>query len=467
MTKEKYDLIVIGGGPAGYAGAIRAGQLDKKVACIENEAVGGTCLNWGCIPLKTLIKSAQLYESFQHANTFGITCDHIQVDFQKIMARSRDVAHKMGRGIEFLFKKNNVNYFSGKAHIATPQEVQITEGNDAGKHFYADRILIATGCKPKQLPGLHPDGTHIMTSREALAIKTMPSSIVIIGAGAIGVEFAYFFRTLGTAVTLVETMPQILPNEDNEISQTLTRTFKRQGIQIHTQTTLKDIQVTPNSVKTILTNKEQNNDISLETQMILISIGVTPNTQGLFSQQIKPTENNGYIQVDNNYQTSIKGIYAAGDIIGAPQLAHVATFESIQAINAMFGHSKTAESIGQFPSCTYCQPQTASIGLTQQQAQERKLKFKLGKFPFKASGTAVVADQTEGFIKVITDEQTDELLGAHIIGTEATELIQEYVLAMKNKLTAKEIHRTIHAHPTLTEALAEAVAATTNQAIHI
>ena len=460
----EYDLIVIGGGPAGYAGAIRAGQLGKKVACIELERAGGTCLNWGCIPTKALLKSAELYQKIKKAETFGITAKDVTFDFAKVMERSRGVSQQMAKGIEFLFKKNKVDYYVGRGQVPAAGMVEITEGEHQGKFFKAKNILIATGCKMRRIPDLAVDGARVMTSREALANKTLPKSIVIVGAGAIGVEFAYFYNAFGSKVTLVEMLPQILPVEDEEVAKTLHRSFEKQGIAIHTATKCESFQVGKNSVKLNLVKDGQGT--AIEAEMVLSAIGVVANLEGVFGKSVSVELDRNYVKVGDDYQSSVKGIYAAGDIIGPPWLAHVATFEAVSAVNGMFGHGK-AKRVKNFPGCTYCQPQIASMGLTEQAAKEKKLDYRVGKFPFSASGKAVASAESEGFVKVISDAKTGEILGAHIIGAEATELIAEYGLAVELEATIEDIHQTIHAHPTLSEAVMEAAAATTGEAIHI
>ena len=461
----EYDLIVIGGGPAGYAGAIRAGQLGKKVACIELERAGGTCLNWGCIPTKALLKSAESYRSLQKAETFGIAAKEVGFDFGKVMDRSRGVAGQMAKGVEFLFRKNKVDYFVGRAQVTVPGMVEITEGEHKGKFFKTKNVLLATGCKPRQLPGLAVDGERVMTSREALVPrKAPPKSIVIIGAGAIGVEFAYFYNAFGAKVTLVEMLPQIVPVEGEDVAKALHRAFEKQGIAVHVGTKVENVRVKKNSVE--LTLVKDGNSTEVEAESILIAIGVSPNLEGALSAKVKLELDRGYVKVNDNYESSVKGIYAAGDIIGPPWLAHVATFEAVNAVAAMFGHAHAGR-VKIFPGCTYCQPQIASVGLTEKAAKEKKLDYKIGKFPFTASGKAVAAGDTEGFVKVVSDAKTGEIHGVHILGNEAPELIAEYVLAMNSELTVYEVHRSIHAHPTLSEALMEAAAATSGEAIHI
>jgi dihydrolipoamide dehydrogenase len=463
-STTEYDLIVIGGGPAGYAGAIRAGQLGKKVACIEMERAGGTCLNWGCIPTKALLKSAELYVKMKKAEAFGLTVKEVGFDFAAVMLRSRDVAKQMAKGIEFLFRKNKVEYVIGKAHVPAAGMVEITEGEKKGQLLKTKAILIATGCKMRQIPGLEYDGVRVMTSREALDTKVQPKSVTIVGAGAIGVEFAYFFNALGTKVTLVEMLPNILPVEDEEISKGLHRSFEKQGIKIHVNTKCENFRVGPSSVKVDLVEGDKRTEI--ESDVLLSAIGVTANTEGLLGRGAQLELDRGYVKVDARYQTSIKGIYAAGDIIGPPWLAHIATFEAVNAVNGLFGHGEPKR-VTVFPGCTYCQPQIASTGLTEKQAREKKLDFKVGKFPFTASGKAVASADSDGFVKVISDAKTGEIYGAHILGSDATELIAEYGLAIQLEATVEDVHQTIHAHPTLSEALAEAAADTTKEAIHI
>ena len=462
-----YDLIVIGGGPAGYAGAIRAGQLGKKVACIELERAGGTCLNWGCIPTKALLKSAELYRSLQKAATFGIGAKEVSFDFAKVMDRSRSVAGQMAKGVEFLLRKNKVDYFVGRAQVTVPGMVGITEGEHQGKFFKTKNVLLATGCKPGRLPDVPVDGERVMTSREALVPrKSPPKSIVILGAGAIGVEFAYFFNAFGSKVTLIEMLPQIVPVEDEDVAKALQRSFERQGIAVQVNTKVEKVRVGDGKVALTLLKSGESTPAEIEAETLLIAIGVTANLDGVLSSQVKLELERGYVKVNDNYESSVKGIYAAGDIIGPPWLAHVATFEAVNAVNAMFGHAHAGR-VKIFPGCTYCQPQIASTGLTERAAKEKQLDYKVGKFPFTASGKAVAAGDTEGFVKVISDAKTGEIYGVHILGNEAPELIAEYVLAMNLKASVADVHRSIHAHPTLSESVMEAAHATHGLAIHI
>ena len=463
-SMSKYDLIVIGGGPAGYAAAIRAGQLGKKVACIEKERPGGTCLNWGCIPSKALLKSAELYSKIKHSNDFGISVGEVDYDFEKIIGRSRTVADNMAKGIGFLFKKNKVDHFIGTGQVIVPGMIEIKGGKDAGKILSTEKILIATGCKPRTLPDLEVDGVNVMTSREALIMKKQPNSIVIVGAGAIGAEFAYFLNAFGTKVTLVEMMDQILPVEDDEVAKVVERSFSKSGIDCLVSTKVENIKVNKSGINLDLVNA--GNKQNLKADALLLAIGVVANTKDLFSSKVQLDMDRGYISVDENYESSTSGIYAAGDIIGPPWLAHVATYEAVQAVQGMFGHGK-AKRVSNFPGCTYCLPQVASIGKTEKILKEEGVAYKVGQFPFQASGKAVASNTSEGFVKLLVGEKYGEILGAHIVGADATEMIAEYGLAMQLESTAEDIHHTIHAHPTMSEAMMEAAASIFGEAIHI
>ena len=379
-----YDLIVIGGGPAGYVAAIRAGQLGKKVACIELERAGGTCLNWGCIPSKALLKSAELYLKMKKAETFGLSATGVSFDFEKIMQRSRSVADQMAKGVEFLFRKHKVDYFIGLGQITVPGMVEITAGEHKGKFFPTQNVLLATGCKPRRLPGLPVDGERIMTSREALVPRARPpASVAIIGAGAIGAEFAYFLNAFGSKVTLIEVLPQVVPAEDEEVARVVQRSFEQQGIAIRTATKAENIKVGKDSVTLELVKGDQRE--SLEVESVILAIGVVANLDGALSPKVKLELDRGFVKVDENYQTNVKGIYAAGDIIGPPWLAHVAMFRAVNAVNGMFGHGQARRERNS-PGCTYCQPQIASIGLTEKAAKEKGLAYTVGKFPFLATG---------------------------------------------------------------------------------
>jgi dihydrolipoamide dehydrogenase len=463
-----YDLIVIGGGPAGYVGAIRAAQLGKKVVCVEMERAGGTCLNWGCIPTKALLKSAEIKMLLGHVGDYGLSLTgEVGFDFAKIMARSRSVSDQMAKGVEYLFKKNKVDYVVGKAQIQAPADAAIKKVNVTGadgktQTITGKAVLISTGCRAKMLPGLKADGKKVFTSREALEIKSAPKSLLILGAGAIGVEFAYFFNAFGTKVTIVEMLPQLVPVEDQEVAEQLKRAFTKQGIEIFTGTKVEKTEVGEKGVKLTVEGGK-----TLEADALLVAVGVGANTEGLFADNVKPELDRGFLKTNERYETTIKGVYGAGDIIGPPWLAHVASHEAIECVEGLFVPGKKPHKVTVFPGCTYCQPQVASVGLTEKAAKEKGLKFKVGKFPYKASGKAVAAGDSEGFIKVLLGEKHEEIIGAHIIGADATELIAEFTLAMSSELTADEINATIHAHPTLAEMVHESVLTAEGRPIHI
>jgi dihydrolipoamide dehydrogenase len=463
-----YDLIIIGGGPAGYVGAIRAAQLGKKVACVEMERAGGTCLNWGCIPTKALLKSAELKQLLGHIGDYGLSITgEVGVDFPKVMQRSRNVSDQMAKGVEYLFKSKKVDYVVGKAQIQGPADAAVKKINVTGadgktQTLTGKAVLICTGAKAKALPGVKVDGEKVITSREALMVKRAPKSLVILGAGAIGCEFAYFFNAFGSKVTILEMLPQILPVEDAEVAEQLKRAFTKQGIDVHTETKVEKTEVLEKGVKLTVAGGK-----TFEAEQLLVAIGVEAQTDGLFADGVKLELDRGYLKTNDRYETSIKGIYGAGDIIGPPWLAHVASHEAIEAVEGLFVPGKKPHKVTVFPGCTYCQPQVASVGLTEKAAKEKGLKYKVGKFPYKASGKAVAAGDSEGFVKVLLGEKYGEIIGAHIIGADATELIAEYTLAMSSELTADEINASIHAHPTLAEMDHEAVLAAEGRPIHI
>ncbi|MDE1171268.1 MAG: dihydrolipoyl dehydrogenase [Verrucomicrobium sp.] len=459
-----YDLVVVGGGPAGYVGAIRAAQLGKKVACVETERAGGTCLNWGCIPTKALLKSAELFQQMKHAEAYGLKAGKVEADFAKIMQRSRGVSDQMAKGVEYLFRAKKVDYFVGKGQVSRDKKVTVTGADGKNQVLEAKNVLLCTGATAKVLPGLKPDGKKVLTSREALALTEQPKSIVILGAGAIGVEFAYFFNALGTQVTLVEMMPQILPVEDTEIATLVARTFAKEGITVLTDTKMEKTEVTPKGVKVTLGGAEPK---TVEAEAILVAVGIQANTEGLLAPGLSLDLDRGFVKTDARYQTSAPGIYAAGDLIGPPWLAHVASHEAIEAVEGLFLPGKKPHKITVFPGCTYCQPQVASIGVTEKKAKEQNLKFKVAKFPYKASGKAVAAGEPEGFVKLVIGEPHGEILGAHIVGLDATELIAELGLAITLEATLDEIKATIHAHPTLSEMVGEAALAGLGHPIHI
>jgi len=458
----RYDLIVIGGGPAGYVGAIRAAQLGRRVACVEKERAGGTCLNWGCIPTKSLLRNAELYHLMKHrAADFGFKIEGLSYDWKKVIQRSREVSDKNAAGIEFLFKKNKVDYLRGEGFVDQPGEVRVKFNDGKTETHATANILISTGVVSRPLPGLPFNAKTVIGSREAMVLEPQPKSMVIIGAGAIGVEFAYFYNAFGTQVTLVEMMPNLLPVEDTEVSQLLERALTKQGIKVLTDTKTTKAETMKKGVRVSLEGKASE---TLEFDVALVAIGVVPLLPG-GKTKFELTER-GYIATDQRYQTKVNGVYAAGDIIGPPWLAHVASWEAIQAVEGMFGKAEPRK-IREFPGCTYCQPQVASIGLTERAAKESGKKFRVGRFPFSASGKARAIGEIEGFVKLIIGEPHGEILGAHIIGPEATEMIAELGLAMTLEATYEEIEATIHAHPTLSESVHEAAGQAFGHAIHI
>ena len=464
ISMANYDLIVIGAGPAGYVAAIKAAQLGKKVACIEKERGGGTCNNWGCIPTKALLKNAELFHTMKHrATEFGFKIAGLEYDWTAIIKRSRTVSDKGAAGVDFLFKKNKIDSIKGEASLDKAGEVKVKTADGKEETHTAKNILIATGCVSRPLPGLEFNGKTVIGSKEALALPAQPKSIVIIGAGAIGVEFAYFFNAFGTKVTVVEMLPNLLPIEDTEVSLALEKSFAKQGITSLLAHKTTKTEVSDAGVK-ITVADAAGAEKTIEADMVLVAIGIQPVLPGgaLKMELVK-----GYVKTNDRYETSVKGVFAAGDIIGPPWLAHVATFEALQAVEGMFEPKFKPKKVTIFPGCTYCQPQVASIGLTERAAKEAGTKFKIGKFPFMASGKARAIGESEGFVKLIVGDPHGEILGAHIIGSEATEMIAELGLAITLEATWEEIEATIHAHPTLSEGIKEAAEVAAGHAIHV
>ena len=457
-----YDLIVIGGGPAGYVGAIRSAQLGKKVVCIDKDRAGGTCLNWGCIPTKSLLRNAELYHLMTHkAEELGMKFEGLTYDWSKVISRSRGIADKLAGGIEFLFKKNKIDYILGDATVKGAGKVEVTKRDGKIETLEAPKILVTTGVATRELPGFPFNGKTVVGSKQAMVLPQQPKSIIVIGAGAIGVEFAYFFNAYGTKVTIVEMMPNVLPVEDTEVSVTLEKSLVKQGMKILTNTKVTKTESTETGVKITVEGKETQ---VLEADVCLVAIGVVPVIPN--GVDLKKTDR-GYIVVNERYETNVPGIYAAGDIIGPPWLAHVASFEAKEAVEGMFDPGHQPKKVSVFPGCTYCHPQVASVGLTERDAKAKGIAFKVGKFPFQASGKAMAVGETEGYVKLVFGAKHGEILGAHIIGAEATELIAELGLAINMEATMEDIEATIHAHPTLSEAVHEATGAAEGRAIHI
>lgn len=459
-----YDVLVIGSGPGGYPAAIRASQLGKKVAIIEKESLGGVCLNWGCIPTKALLKSAQVYEYALHAADYGITAGKPTPDFGGIIKRSRGVADKMSKGVQFLMKKNKIEVIMGTAKLIAAGKVEVVSAT--GKQVHEARnIIIATGGRARQLPSMPIDGKKIIGYREAMALAQQPASMIICGSGAIGSEFAYFYNSIGTKVTLVEFLPRIVPVEDEDISKELEKQFKKQGIQVMTGSEVIKVDTSGKGVKA--TVKSAAGEQVLEADILLSAVGVVANIENMGIEQLGIKTDKGKIIVDANQQTNIKGIYAIGDCTPGQALAHVASREGILAAEHLSGHKTDPVDYNNIPGCTYCSPEIASVGYTEKAARDAGYNIKVGKFPFMASGKASAAGNTDGFVKVIYDAKYGEFLGCHMIGNNVTEMIAEVVVARKLETTAHEILNAVHPHPTMSEALKEATAAAYGEAIDI
>ena len=465
----EYDLIVVGSGPGGYVAAIRASQLGMKVAIVEKENLGGVCLNWGCIPTKALLKSAEVFHYLNHAAEYGFYTNEIAVDFPKIIDRSRGVANKMSGGVNFLMKKNKIEVMEGTAKLLPNKKIEITTKEDK-KTIGAKNIIIATGARSRQLPSIPQDGKNIIGYREALNLKKQPKSMLIIGSGAIGSEFAYFYSSMGTEVILVEYFDKIVPNEDHDISEFLEKSFKKKKIKVLTQSSVEKVKIKEEGKKStvIIKNLKNNEEEKYEVEVVLSAVGIVPNTENLGLEEIGiKKEKDGKIIVDEFNKTTIDGYFAIGDITKGPALAHVASAEGILCVEKMAGLNPQSIDYKNIPACTYTMPEIASVGLTEKQAIEAGHQIKIGKFPFSASGKATANGDTEGFVKVIFSEKYGEWLGCHIIGKGATELIAEAVVARKLETTGHEIIKSIHPHPTLSEAVMEAVAAAYNEVIHL
>ena len=463
--QSAYDVVVIGGGPGGYVAAIRAAQLGKSAIVVESNHLGGVCLNWGCIPTKALLRSAELYEQLQRAGEFGLKTGKIEVDWPAVVRRSRDVASRLNKGIEMLLKKHGVTYLPGRGMLVSAAEVKVTPLKGAPLSLSAGHIIIATGARNSEIEGLETDGERIITYKEALVLEQIPNRMIIIGAGAIGVEFASFFHEYGTEVHLVEMLPHILPAEDEEISEILTKLFKKRGIRIYTSTEVEKIDSLKTKIKVHVTSDGKNK--ILEGDLTLVAIGVQGNVENLGLEKVGVEIENSWIKVNEFYETSVKSIYAIGDVIGPPWLAHVASAEGHVAAVHISGKIPKTVNYSNIPGCTYCRPQVASIGMTEKEALEAGYEIKVGRFPFRASGKALAMGEPEGLVKVIFDAKYGELLGCHIIGIDATELIAEIGAIRTLETTYEEILNTIHAHPTISECFMEAVADAYDRAIHI
>ena len=475
----RFDLIVIGGGPAGYVGAIRAAQLGLSVACVERDRLGGVCLNWGCIPTKALLAGAEFYTRLKHdAAEWGIEADNVRHNWEKVIGRSRGVADQLNKGIHGLFKKNKITHFEGHARIPKQGTVEVYDSDDTQRKgkpkqtLDAKNILIATGAVPRALPNVALDGDRIIASKEAMTLQEQPAKLLIVGAGAIGMEFAYFYNAFGTEVTVVEMMDRVLPVEDEEVSKAVRKAFKKQGITLHTATKTSSIEKTDNGIKATLepaSTDSKGATQTIEADRALLAIGVRGNYDGLFDDALGLELHKDHIKADTDkqtYQTSVPGIYAVGDVIGPPWLAHVASEEAVACVEKIAGHDAETLDYQSIPACTYCEPQVASIGLTEQQCQEQGIAYDVGNFPFKAAGKAQAMGATEGFNKILTGKKHGEVLGAHMVGENVTELIAEMGLARKLEATANEIIATVHAHPTLSESTHEAALGSQGRMIH-
>jgi dihydrolipoamide dehydrogenase len=461
-----YDVLVIGSGPGGYVAAIRASQLGMKAAVIEKENVGGICLNWGCIPTKSLLKSAQAYEYAVHAADYGVAIEgEVKADFQAMVKRSRGVADNMSKGIQFLFKKNKIETINGFGKLAGKNTVEVTDDSGKKKTYKAKHIILATGARSRELPNLKIDGEKIIGYRKAMTLEKQPESMVVVGSGAIGSEFAYFYQSIGTKVTLVEFMPTLVPNEDEEVAKQLERSFKKMKMKVMTSSTVEKVDTSGKKCK--VTIKTKKGEETVETDIVLSAVGITPNTENTGLEELGVKTEKGRVKVDEFYRTNVEGIYAIGDILEGPALAHVASAEGIVCVEKIAGKNPDPIDYSNIPGCTYTNPEVSSVGLTEAKAKEAGYEIKVGKFPYSASGKASAAGQKDGFVKLIFDAKYDELLGAHMIGGNVTEMIAEMVVAKKLEITGHELIKTIHPHPTMSEAVMEAAAAAYDEVIHI
>jgi dihydrolipoamide dehydrogenase len=460
-----YDVIVLGSGPGGYPAAIRASQLGKKVAIVEKESLGGICLNWGCIPTKALLKSAQVFDYTKHASTYGLNIADPTADFPAVITRSRGVADKMSKGIQFLMKKNKIDVIMGTGKLVAANKLEVTAADGSKQTVEAKNIILATGARARELPSMKIDGVKIIEYRKAMSLPSQPKSMIVCGSGAIGSEFAYFYNTMGTKVTIVEFMPRIVPVEDEDISKEMEKQFKKQGITIMTNSEVTKVDTSGEGVKA--TVKTADGEVVLEADILLSAVGIVANLENLGLEELGVKTDKGKIIVDAYQQTNVPGLYAIGDCTPGQALAHVATKEGINAAEHLSGHKVDVLDYHNIPGCTYTSPEIASVGYTEKQAKEAGYEIKVGKFPFIASGKAVAAGATEGFVKVIFDAKYGEFLGCHMIGMNVTEIIAEAVVARKLETTGYELMNAVHPHPTMSEALKEATAAAYGEAIDI
>lgn len=461
-----YDIIVIGSGPGGYVTAIRASQLGFKTAIVEKENLGGICLNWGCIPTKALLKSAHVFHYLKHAEDYGLNkVENPSFEFSNVVKRSRGVAQKMSGGIQFLMKKNKIDVITGTAKMKKGKKIDVVDPEGKTKEYSANHIIIATGARSRELPNLPQDGKKVIGYRQALTLPEQPKSMIVVGSGAIGVEFADFYNTMGTKVTIVEFMPNIVPVEDEEISKHLEKSLKKSGIEIMTNASVESVDTSGNGVKAKV--KTANGEVILEADILLSAVGIQANIENIGLEEVGIQTDRGRVLVNEWYETSVPGYYAIGDIIPTQALAHVASAEGITCVEKIKGIHTEKMDYGNIPGCTYCSPEIASVGLTEKQAKEKGYDIKVGKFPLSASGKATANGNTDGFIKVIFDAKYGEWLGCHMIGEGVTDMIAEAVVARKLETTGHEILKAVHPHPTVSEAVMEAVAAAYGEVIHI
>ena len=461
-----YDIIVVGSGPGGYVTAIRASQLGLKTAIVEREALGGICLNWGCIPTKALLKSANVFEYLSHAEDYGITVKDAKADFGAMVKRSRDVADGLSNGIKFLMKKNKIDVLTGNGLIKANKTVSVTDDSGKVTDYTASKgVIIATGARSRALPNLPQDGEKIIGYRQAMTLKTQPKKLLVVGSGAIGVEFAYFYNAIGTEVTVVEYLPNIVPVEDIDVSKQLEKSFKKTGIKVMTGSSVESVDTSgKNCIVSIKTAKGEE---KIECDIVLSAVGIQANIENIGLEEVGIVVDKGRILVNDYYQTNMPGYYAIGDVVPGPALAHVASAEGILCVEKIAGHHPDPIDYGNIPGCTYCSPEISSVGMTEKAAKEAGYELKIGKFPFSASGKASAAGTKDGFVKLIFDAKYGELLGAHMIGANVTEMIAEIVAIRKLETTGEELIKTIHPHPTMSEAVMEAAAAAYGEVIHL
>jgi len=460
----KYDIIIIGSGPGGYVTAIRASQLGFKVAIVEKENLGGICLNWGCIPTKALLKSAQVYDYLKHVDSYGLKAKEIDKDFSAVIKRSRNVADGMSKGVQFLMKKNKIDVIDGFGKVKAGKKVDVTNDNNTTE-YAADHIIIATGARSRELPFLPIDGKKVIGYREAMTLPKQPKKMIVVGSGAIGVEFAYFYHAMGTEVTIVEFLPNLVPLEDDDVSKQFGRSFKKAGINVMTESSVTKVDTSGSGVKA--TVKTKKGEEVLEADIILSAVGIKTNIENIGLEDVGIATDKDKIIVNDFYQTNLPGYYAIGDVVHGPALAHVASAEGITCVEKIAGLNPEAIDYGNVPGCTYATPEIASVGMTEAQAKEAGYELKIGKFPFSASGKAQAAGTPDGFVKVIFDAKYGEWLGCHMIGSGVTDMIAEAVLGRKLETTGHEVLKAIHPHPTMSEAVMEAVADAYDEVIHL